>query len=301
MVQGRVRIEESHGRARIEKRAAPRLLQRRLGPTSTQQHSKGTAHAPRSLGLLQVLGVHHAEHGAVAVQQRARVKLLAIGLLHGAAHAAGRGQRRGGEQGWVGREGGASRRAAPGAQRGAADVQAAERRQPRSRAAASEPHRRVNRWVSRRSSKGSTPQPSSSARLPRLARLWGGGGGGGGGVQGRGRGSAGSGRAPRLRTHTLNQASRPPCAGRAHLALPAPPIPPTTNRGAGAPHGSHQARARAHRPQGSISYSGSSVRLTRIVSPRPSMSSAPMPIALFMRPSSPSPGGGGVRGSGWGA
>mmetsp|Transcript_6634 Transcript_6634/g.20059 ORF Transcript_6634/g.20059 Transcript_6634/m.20059 type:complete len:377 (+) Transcript_6634:335-1465(+) len=42
-------------------------------------------------------------------------------------------------------------------------------------------------------------------------------------------------------------------------------------------------------PQGTISSSGSSVRLTRIVSPRPSMSSEPMPMADFMRPSSPSP------------
>ena len=47
-------------------------------------------------------------------------------------------------------------------------------------------------------------------------------------------------------------------------------------------------RATAY-PQGSISNSGSSVRETRIVSPRPSMSREPMPIALFILPSSPSP------------
>ena len=38
-----------------------------------------------------------------------------------------------------------------------------------------------------------------------------------------------------------------------------------------------------------ISSSGSSVRDTRMVSPRPSISSAPIPMADFMRPSSPSP------------
>mmetsp|Transcript_28469 Transcript_28469/g.62660 ORF Transcript_28469/g.62660 Transcript_28469/m.62660 type:complete len:274 (-) Transcript_28469:941-1762(-) len=41
--------------------------------------------------------------------------------------------------------------------------------------------------------------------------------------------------------------------------------------------------------QGSISYSGSSVRDTRMVSPSPSISRAPIPMADFMRPSSPSP------------
>ena len=38
-----------------------------------------------------------------------------------------------------------------------------------------------------------------------------------------------------------------------------------------------------------ISASGSSLSDTRMVSPMPSVSSAPMPTALFMRPSSPSP------------
>ena len=42
-------------------------------------------------------------------------------------------------------------------------------------------------------------------------------------------------------------------------------------------------------PQGTISSSGSSVRDTRMVSPKPSISRAPMPMADFMRPSSPSP------------
>ena len=55
----------------------------------------------------------------------------------------------------------------------------------------------------------------------------------------------------------------------------------------GAEHGQWQRRGA--RLQGSISFSGSSVSETRMVSPRPSMSSEPMPIALFMRPSSPSP------------
>mmetsp|Transcript_13250 Transcript_13250/g.28004 ORF Transcript_13250/g.28004 Transcript_13250/m.28004 type:complete len:255 (-) Transcript_13250:676-1440(-) len=45
----------------------------------------------------------------------------------------------------------------------------------------------------------------------------------------------------------------------------------------------------ASREHGSISNSGSSVSDTRIVSPNPSSRSAPMPMALFMRPSSPSP------------
>mmetsp|Transcript_14679 Transcript_14679/g.35001 ORF Transcript_14679/g.35001 Transcript_14679/m.35001 type:complete len:204 (-) Transcript_14679:1493-2104(-) len=42
-------------------------------------------------------------------------------------------------------------------------------------------------------------------------------------------------------------------------------------------------------PQGVSSYHGSSVSETLIVSPMPSCSSAPMPMALLMRPSSPSP------------
>ena len=41
--------------------------------------------------------------------------------------------------------------------------------------------------------------------------------------------------------------------------------------------------------QGSISNSGSSVSETRMVSPRPSIRRDPMPMADFMRPSSPSP------------
>mmetsp|Transcript_4919 Transcript_4919/g.11926 ORF Transcript_4919/g.11926 Transcript_4919/m.11926 type:complete len:220 (+) Transcript_4919:913-1572(+) len=45
----------------------------------------------------------------------------------------------------------------------------------------------------------------------------------------------------------------------------------------------------ARRLQGSISSSGSSVRETRMVSPSPSRRRLPMPIADFMRPSSPSP------------
>eukprot|EP00967_Tisochrysis_lutea_P141325 scaffold259544_cov26-Tisochrysis_lutea.AAC.3 len=45
----------------------------------------------------------------------------------------------------------------------------------------------------------------------------------------------------------------------------------------------------ARRLQGANSYSGSSVSETRMVSPRPSAKSAPMPMADFMRPSSPSP------------
>lgn len=51
----------------------------------------------------------------------------------------------------------------------------------------------------------------------------------------------------------------------------------------------HTQLTSARSAQGLSSYSGSSVKETRIVSPRPSMSSAPMPIALFIRPSSPSP------------
>ncbi len=46
--------------------------------------------------------------------------------------------------------------------------------------------------------------------------------------------------------------------------------------------------AAAHR-QGSISYSGSSVSDTLIVSPSPSINREPMPMALFSLPSSPSP------------
>ena len=40
---------------------------------------------------------------------------------------------------------------------------------------------------------------------------------------------------------------------------------------------------------GISSYSGSSVKETRMVSPRPSSRRAPMPMALFILPSSPSP------------
>jgi hypothetical protein len=45
----------------------------------------------------------------------------------------------------------------------------------------------------------------------------------------------------------------------------------------------------ASRLHGAYSRSGSSVSETRIVSPSPSLSSPPMPMADFMRPSSPSP------------
>eukprot|EP00966_Prymnesium_polylepis_P150197 3469441-Prymnesium_polylepis.1 len=45
----------------------------------------------------------------------------------------------------------------------------------------------------------------------------------------------------------------------------------------------------ARRLHGAYSFSGSSVRDTRMVSPKPSASRAPIPMADFMRPSSPSP------------
>lgn len=59
-------------------------------------------------------------------------------------------------------------------------------------------HRRVNRWVSRCSSKAGMPQPSSDAFLPRLARLRGRQGERQRGSGGRGGASASTGRGGRL-------------------------------------------------------------------------------------------------------
>lgn len=187
------------------------------------------------------------------MQQRAVVKLLALLGLHGVAHAAPRSM--GGERLGRGRAtqpGDAASSWSNGG--GMAAAAGTEPGTPRS-------HRRLKRWVSRRSSKASTPQPSSSARLPRLARLRGGG-----------KWAVGS------RGAAAQQATQVAvCATAASQPWPQPASRPHPHPGP------------TDRLQGSISYSGSSVRLTRIVSPSPSMSSAPMPMALFMRPSSPSP------------
>ena len=67
------------------------------------------------------------------------------------------------------------------------------------------------------------------------------------------------------------------------------PCPPTSSPSASARRRVHSGISSTSLRATGISHSGSSESETRMVSPMPSVSSAPMPTADLMRPSSPSP------------
>mmetsp|Transcript_105233 Transcript_105233/g.297816 ORF Transcript_105233/g.297816 Transcript_105233/m.297816 type:complete len:357 (-) Transcript_105233:26-1096(-) len=77
--------------------------------------------------------------------------------------------------------------------------------------------------------------------------------------------------------------------GYSHLRLKKPSLRAATSSNAGTPLSTAASATERSVAVGCASYSGSSVRDTRIVSPIPSSSSAPIPTADLMRPSGPPP------------
>lgn len=142
---------------------------------ASRQPSQRKSGQASSLGLLQVLGVDHREDGAVAVQQLREVGgAVTLPLLNRPAHAARvkAGQVGGWSAGDLAWRGGERQLASGRSRVGIAAGCCTWSHTSQTKAPpAAVPHRREKRWVSRRSSNGSTPQRSWSALAPRLARL----------------------------------------------------------------------------------------------------------------------------------